>query len=271
MLSEFLTLPFSDECSELSLSEAYSLNCLIYRPMVERRSDRVLVAVHGISRNYRIQAAAFRSMAERLGICLMAPLFDKERFPNYQRLAANTRQLRADQSLSMLLLTWQAARMLPGLKMHLIGYSGGAQFAHRYAYLYPQRVASLSICSAGWYTLPSPDINYPYGLKNWPEWLGKPQPDELAKLPMQVMVGERDDLRDASLRQNRRLDQWQGRDRIERAGSWVEYINRKRLELGYPVLAPPTVMKEQGHDFEDSVEKGLIVPPIERFIRNLGG
>ncbi|WP_432696719.1 alpha/beta hydrolase [Marinobacterium sp. YM272] len=271
MLSEFLSMPVSGECVDVNLRSAYFMKCAIYRPSNERRRDRVLVAVHGISRNYLSQAEAFRSLAERLGICLMAPLFDRERFPNYQRLAANPEQLRADLALSMLLLTWQSARMLPQLKVHLVGYSGGAQFAHRYAYLHPERVASLSVCSAGWYTLPDPDVSYPYGVKNWPEWLGEPRRNELAMLPMLALVGDQDYQRDSALRTNARLDRSQGKDRIERANRWVETINGQRSELG---VSPPVsleLMQGQSHDFDASVKSGLMLPPLEQFIRNLGG
>ncbi|MBV1786826.1 alpha/beta hydrolase [Marinobacterium sp. D7] len=271
MSSEFFTLPAPGEMGELTLAAAQSLKCLIYRPNVEQRPDRLLVAVHGISRNYRSQAAAFRSMADRLGVCLIAPLFDTEHFPNYQRLAAKPGQRRADQAFSMLLLVWQTARSLPELKIHLFGYSGGAQFAHRYACLYPERIATLSACSAGWYTLPSPEIPYPYGLKNWPRWLSTPRADEFIRLPVLGLVGELDCQRDASLRKSARLDRCQGGNRIERIEAWIAHINRRRSELGITSQALLQLMPGLGHDFDACAQSGLMLPPIEQFIQHQGG
>ncbi|GGC04660.1 hydrolase [Marinobacterium zhoushanense] len=270
MSSEYLTLPAPGEMGELTLTAAQSLNCLIYRPTEELRPERILVAVHGISRNYRSQAAAFRSMAERLGICLIAPLFDSDRFPNYQRLAAKPGQRRADLAFSMLLLTWQTARRLSELKIHLFGYSGGAQFAHRYAYLYPERIATLSACSAGWYTLPSSDIAYPYGLKSWPQWLGTPRSEELIRLPVLGLVGGQDCQRDASLRKSDRLDRCQGYNRIERIESWIEHINIRRSELGMANHALLHLMPGLAHDFDACAQSGLMLPTIEQFIQSHG-
>lgn len=270
MLSEFLSAPLSGECVDLTLRAAQSLKCAVYRPTRERRPDRVLVAVHGISRNYRSQALSFQPLAERLGVCLIAPLFDRERFPNYQRLAARPGQCRADLALSMLLLAWQSVRHLPELKVHLFGYSGGAQFAHRYAYLYPDRIATLNVCSAGWYTLPNTEIRYPYGLQGWPEWLGEPHLDAMVQLPMLGLVGDRDRQRDAALRQSARLDRCQGQDRVARAQSWVEQMNQRRSEQGLDTPVSLELMPGQEHDFEACVNSGLMLPPIEKFIQSQG-
>ncbi|KEA62827.1 hypothetical protein ADIMK_3026 [Marinobacterium lacunae] len=228
------------------------------------------MAVHGISRNDRSQFAAFRALADRLGVSLFVPRFDGERFPAYQRLAAKPEQVRADRALSMLLYRWQTLRRLPSLKAHMFGYSGGAQFAHRYALLYPDRVATLSVCSAGWYTLPQDDIRYPYGLKGWPQWLGSPDSEAFLKLPILGLVGEGDSQRDAALRKSEKLDRIQGKTRVDRARHWVDQINRRRSVLGISSHALLQVMPGLSHDFEASADSGLMLPLIEQFIQSNG-
>ena len=47
---------------------------------------------------------------------------------------------------------------------YLFGFSGGAQFAHRYVLAHPDRVAAAGIGAAGWYTFPDSATPYPYGL-----------------------------------------------------------------------------------------------------------
>ena len=49
-------------------------------------ADRVLVCVHGVSRNALEQIQLLRPYAERFGFALIAPLFEPNVFRDYQRL-----------------------------------------------------------------------------------------------------------------------------------------------------------------------------------------
>ncbi len=57
-----------------------SVRYVHYVPQNVRRSDLVLVAVHGISRNAAEHAREFTQLADRLGCHLIAPRFDRESF-----------------------------------------------------------------------------------------------------------------------------------------------------------------------------------------------
>jgi len=194
----------------------------LYEPATLHEKNRLLVCVHGISRNAREQMEAFRPLADAQGIRLLAPDFCLTRFPGYQRLSRQTGHERADLALNRLLLQIQKHFMLP--QLDLFGYSGGAQFCHRYALCYPQHIRSMILAAAGWYTFPDPNTRYPRGLSNWPQTLPRPaEIHALLAIPTLVMVGSRDTSIDSSLRSSQKLDRQQGRTRLERASNWFHY------------------------------------------------
>ena len=80
-----------------------------------------------------------------------------------------------------------------GDRFYLTGYSGGAQFAHRYAFAYPRRVAALAVCAAGWYTFPDPGLVYPHGLRLGGRLPGVTfNPAAILRVPAVAFVGARD-------------------------------------------------------------------------------
>lgn len=116
----------------------------------------LLVCVHGISRNAEEHAAAFAERAANRGLVVVAPLFERERFPDYQRLGRRGRGARADLALDAIVSEVGATAGVDVERFYLTGFSGGAQFAHRYAFAFPHRVAALALAAADWYTFPRP-------------------------------------------------------------------------------------------------------------------
>jgi len=111
---------------------------------------------------------------------------------------------------------------IPQTPMHLFGFSGGGQFAHRYAMFYPKRVARMVLAATGWDSFPDPERRYPYGIrssKDWPKL--KFSMERFLQIPTLVMVGEEDDLRDPDLNKARAIDSFQGLNRVERAENWT--------------------------------------------------
>lgn len=219
---------------------------------------RVLVTVHGISRNARTHVRRYAALAEQRGVIVVAPHFGKRRFPDYQRLGRAGRGERADRMLDRILAEVARATGARTDRLHLFGYSGGGQFVHRYAMAYPERVAAIAIGAAGWYTFPDPERRYPYGIKPSPAL-----PDvhfdigRFLRIPTWVLVGEDDDVRDAALRQSDRLDRRQGATRLERGRRWVEAMNAAARARGlaathYRFIALP----DADHSFSRSIRHG---------------
>jgi len=153
-------------------------------------------------------------------VVLVAPHFSVDSFRDYQRLGRPGR--RADEALHAIV---QEAALLTSAavdRIYLFGYSGGAQFAHRYAMAHPQRVASVVIAAAGWYSFPDTRRRFPYGIRPHRHLSDLVlDPEEFLRVPMTVVIGARDETRDSGFRTSARLDAQQGANRLERARNWV--------------------------------------------------
>lgn len=198
------------------------LQYLAYVPMKPQRHKRVMVTVHGISRNAEQHISGFAPQAESYGVVMLAPLFPEQDFPCYQRLGRSATEGRADEAFEHMLqdaAEWLDIQPAP---LHVFGFSGGGQFIHRYALFNPRRVARMALAAPGWYTFPDPSQHYPLGLRSssgWPR-LNFSMP-RFFKISTLVLVGEEDDLRTEGLNRSRRIDAAQGLTRMERAERWV--------------------------------------------------
>ncbi len=227
----------------------------LYRPATEIAGAPLVVSVHGIARNAAAHAFRLMDEAERYGVCVVAPLFDKAQYGQYQQLEDARTGVRSDLALLDIL---DAARRLTDADHHkilLFGFSGGAQFAHRFAMAHPTRVASAVLVGAGWYTFPNREDPYPFGLDTRRAGFSiQLENASLARVPQHVIVGDLDTRRDNSLRRSKRLDRTQGRTRLERAQRWVRAM--QAFAPGEQAGANPTydTLGGVGHSFVDSVE-----------------
>jgi pimeloyl-ACP methyl ester carboxylesterase len=227
----------------------------LYRPSTAQTGAPLIVSVHGIARNAAAHAYRLAEEAERYGVTVMAPLFDKESYGQYQQLLDKKSGARSDIAL---LDAMEAAARLSGASVDrvvLFGYSGGAQFAHRFVMAHPHRVASVLVVAAGWYTFPDDERAYPHGLKLQSAFgCLNLDPVDAARVPHHVLIGELDIVRDSSLRQSRRLDAQQGSTRLSRAYRWREAMREFAARAGgrAPTM---TLLPGVGHSFLDSVER----------------
>lgn len=223
-----------------------------------------LVCVHGISRNAKEHAQAFMAVAARQRRLLVAPHFDADRFAGFQRLDRGIEE--AVEAL------WRDLEDFAGFglgQVDLVGFSGGAQFAHRYALLNPQRVASQALVSAGWYTFPNSHDGFPYGVKGAGK-RGRRCAENLSSflaIPTLVLVGARDTQRDAALRRTPDVDMKQGMNRIERASRWSCAFLQTATRSGVTPMLQYATLPDCGHAFDDCVARGGLVERIEHWMQ----
>ncbi|HZM17574.1 MAG TPA: hypothetical protein VFE28_16390 [Candidatus Krumholzibacteria bacterium] len=194
----------------------------VYVPSSSGAAAPLFVAVHGISYNAYEQARLFSRYCDVYGAVMVAPHFVAERHSDYQRLGRDGRSTRADVTLDAII---EEAGWLTGAstaQIYLFGYSGGGQFAHRYALAHPHRVARAVVAAAGWYTFPDPRTRFPYGIRRSRELRGvRFDPEEFLRVPLSVFVGDQDTTSEG-LRRSGRVNRQQGKTRLERARRWVE-------------------------------------------------
>ncbi len=231
---------------------------LLYVPGGAGRGAPILVTAHGISRNFEEHAALFAPYAEKHGVVLVAPYFPPEDFGDYQRLGRGGRGRRADLALEAILeevgtLTGAAAG-----KFHLFGFSGGAQFAHRYALAHPDRVAGAAVAAAGWYTFPDTATPYPYGLVLGPgDELPSVrfEPEKFLRVPITVFVGTAD-TGTKNVRRNASVDRQQGVTRLERAQRWTAAMRRAAEARGLEPLVTCELVAGIGHSYLHFMQEG---------------
>jgi len=207
----------------------------LYIPRSAGRRPPLMVSIHGISRNARQHAKLLSSMAELYGVIVLAPLFSKKQFPDYQRLGRLRRGPRSDLALDRIVGEVLNLTRADTGRLHLFGYSGGGQFAHRYAMAHPERVASVVIGAAGWYTMPQSENSFPHGVglcRDLPSL--RFDSSRFLRVPMTVIVGDRDIDRDPGLNKSEKIDRMQGRNRIERAFNWAKIMNLMAKSRGMP-------------------------------------
>jgi pimeloyl-ACP methyl ester carboxylesterase len=251
-----------------SASETGGLACWLAVPDSVAGDKSPLVAVHGIRRGARQQAELFAQRANALGRPVIAPLFGEQEWPRYQQAI---RRGRADLALIALMGALSAEGICRTSHFELFGFSGGAQFAHRFAMMHPQLINRLTVASAGWYTFPD-STQFPFGLSartDGPDPWSAVTEDRIRRflaIPTQVCVGADDTLRDANLRSGDRIDAQQGQNRLIRGIRWAQALKRAAEERGLPPRAAFFALSACDHRFLQCVLRGgldRIVIPVD--------
>lgn len=249
----------------------------LYVPRYVDPTARPLVSVHGILRKVEEHIAAFAPWAEDNGRILLAPLFAEAQYRRYQKVVLDKHQ--ADRALIAALNDVADATGHDTTRIDLFGFSGGAQFAHRFAMLHPERFGRLVVCSAGWYTRPDAYEAYPYGLapeprsarrgkrSNGPRF--RPNLRAFLDIPVLVLVGERDVERDLTLRKEPMLDRRQGLNRVERAKRWSDSLREVAGQIGATADARLQLLPDCGHSFEECVRNGGLTDVVARWLDRL--
>ncbi len=241
-----------------ALQTTSSLQYLVYLPANVDRKIEPIVFVHGYKRRAEDQVEQLKLISDLTGRALIAPCFSVTQHPRYQRLGKGNDGLRADRYFDACLDEVARCYNLQSDRFLLMGFSGGAQFGHRYAMIYPERVARLIAIAAGWYTFPDPGLSYPYGVAT----AGKLRavsmhPETFLRIPMTVLIGARD--RDSvNLRRNSKLDKQQGKSRVERARRWVLAMRMAarlyRVDANISYQEVPNI----SHSFDQFVKAGFL-------------
>jgi pimeloyl-ACP methyl ester carboxylesterase len=250
-----------------SLRGSPSLDYLAFVPPSAEAGAPLLVLIHGVAGRAEEQIRAFSAVASRESVVLAAPLFDAEIFHDYQRLGRSGRGPRADAALDRLIAHLAQHIGTEATRFYLFGHSGGAQFAHRYVMAHPGSIHAAAISSAGWYTFPDPDEDYPLGLHNSDALPGlRLDPRAFLRVPLLVTVGDLDVERGSSLRTNAALDLYQGTTRLERAARWAEAMNLAALSHDLPPPATFVSLRGIGHPFREHVSRGGLVERAFQFL-----
>jgi poly(3-hydroxybutyrate) depolymerase len=229
---------------------------LLYVPARSRPGSALVVAVHGVSRNAGEHVQLLSTYAEQHGAVLVVPVFTATRNDDYQRLGRSGRGVRSDAALDAIVAEVAQLTGARADKFYLFGFSGGAQFAHRYVMAHPERVAGAAVAAAGWYTFPDANTPYPYGIGTSAGLAGvRFDPDAFLRVPIAVFVGE-DDVTQGNLRRNPDVDRQQGETRLARAQAWVSAMRAAAASRGLPPLVTLHPVPGIRHSFAQFMRDG---------------
>ncbi|KAI0150035.1 alpha/beta-hydrolase [Hypoxylon sp. NC0597] len=156
----------------------------------------LLVSVHG-TRRYVYDIEDLAPFAESTPCAILTPLFPTgldgpNDIDSYKQIRSKT--LCSD--LALLSMLDEVAVRWPEIdteKIFLMGFSGGGQFAHRFLYLHPDRLAAVSVGAPGQTTILDDQQNWPVGTKDVESLFGKTINKDLIKgIPIQLVIGDQD-------------------------------------------------------------------------------
>jgi poly(3-hydroxybutyrate) depolymerase len=253
----------------LTLANGSKARYFLYVPTSVASHPPLFVTVHGISRNAREHARLFAPFADQYGVVVLAPLFPAQTYGDYQRLGRKDDAEHAGRVLEAMV---DDVGRLTGAKTErffLFGFSGGGQFAHRYAMAHPERVGAYAVGAAGWYTFPDLQLSYPRGLKprkSMPELQMVPQ--RFLAIPVTVLVGERDTRPGTALRKTSKVNSQQGTSRLERGQHWVAAMRQAAQDLGVAGSFDFVTLPKCGHSFRHCMQRGDMGEAV--FVRLFG-
>ena len=233
---------------------------MLYVPSRGGVNGPVLVSVQGNSALWAEQVAAFVPACERLGVTLLAPGVAGPAYAQYQRLGRDDR--RADVFLDRCL---QEVGLMTGAdptRLKMVGYSGGAQFAHRYVMAHPHRIEAAVVVAADWYTFPDTSRRFPYGIRPTRRLPGVLfNPEAYLRVPVTVLVGA-DDMKTDRLRTSPRIAAQQGSTRVERARRWVGAMQTQAAAHGMPSQVSFVDVPGVGHAFTELCASGHLIERV---------
>lgn len=162
------------------------------------RTDRapLLVMQHGTERNASLYRDHMAGFADEHQVVVLAPLFpagiiDPEDLHNFKFI--EYQGIRYDQAL--LAMVDEVGRRYPVDPdvFYLHGFSGGGQFAHRFLYLHPDRLAGVSIGAPGRITQLDDTLPWWLGTKDLEQRFGRAVDlESLRRVPILMVVGDND-------------------------------------------------------------------------------
>lgn len=212
------------------------VKCFYYIPQNADSNSPIFMAVHGAGRNGAGLRNALIEEADQRGFIVLAPQFSTDYFPgsnafNLANIFTNgdhpsPQSLRPEEEQTFrvfdpLFLDFRNFAGSAESRYDIFGHSAGAQLMHRFLQIDPDAGFNRMIASAaGWYMVPDPQIDFPYGQGISPA--AHVNPAHYFERIVYVVVGEDDTDPDSfNLRHTPGADA-QGLHRAERAVYFFE-------------------------------------------------
>ncbi len=207
----------------------------------------ILLVLHGLGTNasgYRDHAIP---LADRLDFLVIAPLFDRKRFPTWRyQTGGIVRDQRAEGEFAVepvarwtgntflaIIDAVRAAEARPDLGYSLIGHSAGGQALSRFAAFVPHAARHIVIANPSTYLWPSLTERFPYGYGGLPAAMSNDTAlQRYLAQPVTLLLGTADVERGADLNVREGAER-QGHNRLERGHNAFRAAQRLAQERGW--------------------------------------
>jgi poly(3-hydroxybutyrate) depolymerase len=247
-----------------------AIRLFYYVPKEAHESTPVVFVFHGVDRNAMQYRNALESRAANQNFILVAPEFSESNFPgsnpfqlgnvfvNGEAPTPGTLNPEEEWTFSIFpdLFQFVVDRTPSQVSnFHLLGHSAGGQFLHRLLLFKPNLpVARAVISAAGWYTLPTDTLDYPYGLGLAPVSVQNQR--QFLETPITIQVGASDNDPNAPfLRRNVLADQ-QGTNRLERAIFFHSFAQSRAGALQSSFNWRLEVVPNLNHNYSPAIQVG---------------
>lgn len=220
----------------------------------------ILIVMHGQRRDADRYIRQWSEVAERCGFVAIAPEFSRDSFPTSREYnlghltERGETRLRARERWSFAaiepLFDAVVARLGGSQQGYtLYGHSAGSQFVHRFLLTQREtRAERVLAANAGWYTLPTFALDFPYGLNGTD--LEQADLERALTSDVIVLLGDRDtDPQDDSLNRSEGAMQ-QGEHRYARGRYFysfgAEMARRQNWQFGWRARSVPGVAHDNG-------------------------
>lgn len=232
----------------------------VYKP-AHYAGGPLLLVLHGLGRN----AAGYRDyampLADAQGWLVVAPLFDRKRFPTWRYQAGGiVRDPRVEgefpvepemrwmgYTLLGIIDAVRAAEGRPELGYSVIGHSAGGQALSRFAAFMPHAARHIVIANPSTWLWPSREARFPYGFGGLPAAMtGDEALRRYLAQPIVVLLGAADTRRDNNLNLQEGAER-QGANRLERGRNAFRTAQGIAQQHGWPFGWQLLEVPDTGH------------------------
>ena len=241
---------FSYPCS--GFFKGTTLDVFFYVPQgIEIQDMKVQFVMHGTNRNASRYRDAWISLADQYHLIIIAPQFDKDRFPSEKYQQGNVKYAWDQYNeealiygiIDDLFCALNQKYHFKDTKYNIFGHSAGAQFVHRFVLFYSSPYLDKAVAAnAGTYTLLTNKANYPFGYRDI-GGVSQISKDIFSK-QLIVLLGDGDTIRDANLNISSAADK-QGLNRWQRGHNFFisaqQYANKHKRPFNWQLDTVPNV------------------------------